>query len=193
MANRYRHITWNMLDLLQTSNKSCRKKTCFCALTSHYPITIQRFLISGSIKTMQDAITLLGKLEALEAQDDYRNTRQDSETQDANRRPQYNPRGYRTDINRRESIRVQYVRTIRGWIQLWQEASVRFAESTRQKRMLRLWLGEQEGRRRSRMTHDRSLSLNPEARNFEPRTENTKPNFQEQRPPNSDSIDVSND
>jgi hypothetical protein len=40
-------------------------------LTSHYPIAIQRFLIGGSIKTTQDAIYLLRKLEGLEAQDKY--------------------------------------------------------------------------------------------------------------------------
>jgi hypothetical protein len=84
-----------VLTLLQTSNQ-------------HYTITIQRSLISGNIKTTQDAITLLGKLDALEAQEDYRNNRQKSETQDANRRPQYNPRGDRTDRNRREDVQVQH-------------------------------------------------------------------------------------
>ena len=69
------------------------------ALTSHYPIVVQRSLISGNIKTTQDAITLLGKLDALEARDDYRNPRQNSETYDASRRPQYNSRRERTDRN----------------------------------------------------------------------------------------------
>jgi hypothetical protein len=32
------------------------------ALTSHYSFAVQRSLISGNIKTTQDAITLLGKL-----------------------------------------------------------------------------------------------------------------------------------
>jgi len=39
------------------------------ALT-HYPIVIQRSSISGNIKMTQDAINLLGKLDALEARDD---------------------------------------------------------------------------------------------------------------------------
>jgi len=88
------------------------------ALTSHYPIVVQRSLISGNFKTTQDAINLLGKLDALEARDDYRNPRQNSETNDASRRPQYSPRGYRTDRNRRDSKRVQSVRTTHEWIQL---------------------------------------------------------------------------
>jgi hypothetical protein len=45
------------------------------ALTSHYPTVFQRSLISGNIKTTQDAINLLGKLDTLEARDDYRNLR----------------------------------------------------------------------------------------------------------------------
>jgi len=36
------------------------------ALASHYPIAIQRSLISGHIKTTQYVINLLGKPEALE-------------------------------------------------------------------------------------------------------------------------------
>jgi hypothetical protein len=32
--------------------------------------------------------------------------------------------------------------------------------------------------------------MNPAAQNFEPRTENTRPNFQEQKPPNRNSGDV---
>ena len=79
------------------------------ALTSHYSFTIQRSLISGNIKTTQDAITLLGKLDALEAQGNYRNTRQDPETQEADRRPRYNQRGDRADRNRREAVRVQQI------------------------------------------------------------------------------------
>jgi hypothetical protein len=43
------------------------------ALISHFPFVFQRSLISGNIKTTQDAIKLLGKLDALEARDDYRN------------------------------------------------------------------------------------------------------------------------
>ena len=84
------------------------------ALTSHYPIVIQRSLISGNIKTTQDAIYLLGKLDALEARDDYRNPRRNSENHDANRRPQYNKRGDRTDRNQRDGVRVQYVQYADG-------------------------------------------------------------------------------
>ena len=58
------------------------------ALTSHYPVIVQRSLISGNIKSTQDAINLLGKLDALEARDVYRNPRQNSETHDVSRRRQ---------------------------------------------------------------------------------------------------------
>ena len=79
------------------------------ALTSHYSFTIQRSLISGNIKTTQDAITLLGKSDALEAQGNYRNTRQDPETQEADRRTRYNQRGDMADRNWREAVRVQQI------------------------------------------------------------------------------------
>jgi len=69
------------------------------ALTSHYPIVVQRSLISGNVKTTQDAINLLGKLDALDARDDYSNPRQKSKTHDAGRRPQYSSPGDRTDGN----------------------------------------------------------------------------------------------
>jgi len=84
------------------------------ALTSHYPIVVQRSLISGNIKTTQDAINLLGKLDALEARDDYRNPRQNSENHDASWRSQYNPRGDRTDRNQRDGVRIQYVQYADG-------------------------------------------------------------------------------
>ena len=77
------------------------------AVTSHCPIVVQISLISGNIKTTQDAVNLLGKLDALEARGDYRNPRQNSENHGASRRPQYNPRGDRTDRNQRDGIRVQ--------------------------------------------------------------------------------------
>jgi len=60
------------------------------ALTSHYPIAIQRSLITGNIKKTQDVINLLGKLEGLEAQDEYKKPRQNSDRQDANRQPPCN-------------------------------------------------------------------------------------------------------
>jgi hypothetical protein len=77
--------------------------------TSHYPILVQRSLLSGNIKTMQDAKNLLGKLDALEAQDDHRNPRQNSENHDANRRTQYSSWSNRTDRNQRDFIRVEHV------------------------------------------------------------------------------------
>jgi len=43
---------------------------------------------------------------------------------------------------------------------------------------------QQKGRGCSRRTHGGSLSLNPAAQNFEPKTVDTRPNFQQQRPPN---------
>jgi len=53
------------------------------ALTSHYPIAIQRSMLSGNNKMPQDAVNLLGKLDALEARDDYTNPRQNSDPHDA--------------------------------------------------------------------------------------------------------------
>jgi len=63
---------------------------------------------------MQDAINLLGKLDALKARNDYKNLRQNSETHDASRRPQYSSQGERTDRNRRDSIQVEYVQYVDG-------------------------------------------------------------------------------
>jgi hypothetical protein len=42
------------------------------ALTSHYPIAIQRSLISGHIKTTQYVINLLGKPDALAEHYEYK-------------------------------------------------------------------------------------------------------------------------
>ena len=78
------------------------------ALNSHYPIIVQRSLISGNITTTQDAVDLLGKLDALEARDDCRNHGQNSETHDPGRRPHYNSRGERKDRNQRNSVQVQH-------------------------------------------------------------------------------------
>jgi hypothetical protein len=66
-------------------------------LTSHYQIALQRSLISGNIMKTQTGINLLGKLEGLEAQNEYWKPRQNSDHQDANRRPPYNAQGDRTD------------------------------------------------------------------------------------------------
>jgi hypothetical protein len=139
------------------------------ALTLHYPIVVQRSMISGNMKTPQDAINLLGKLDALEARDEYKNPRQNPETHEESRRPQYNSRGDRTDRNRRDSIRVQHVQYADGYSFDRQRA---YSSPTRHDRRGRYdsgW-GEQEGRRRSHRTQDSSLSLNPAAQNFEPRT-----------------------
>ena len=80
------------------------------ALTSHYPIAIQRSMISGNIKMTQAAVNLVGKLDALEARDDYTDPSQNSDPQDASRRPQYNSQVDRTGRKPRDSIRAQYVR-----------------------------------------------------------------------------------
>jgi hypothetical protein len=96
-------------NLAANLQPAMREEDLVGALTSHYPIAVQRSLISGNIKTMQDAINLLGKLDVLEDREDYRNPRQNSENRDASRRHQYNSRGDRTDRNQRDSIRVQYV------------------------------------------------------------------------------------
>jgi hypothetical protein len=57
------------------------------AWTWHCPIAVQKSLINGNMKTTQDVIHLLGKLEGLEAQDEYMKPRHNSDRQDANRRP----------------------------------------------------------------------------------------------------------
>jgi len=156
------------------------------ALTSHYPIVVQRSLISGNVKTTQDAINLLGKLDALDARDDYRNPRQNSETYDAGRRPQYSSRGDRTDGNRRGGAQVQYVHHAEGSNCDRQRA---YGPPSRHDRSGRYdsGRGEQEGGRYSQGTQDSGLPLNPATQKFEPRTEDTRPNFQQRRPPNRDS------
>jgi hypothetical protein len=106
MTNPWSHITRDTQTLLQTSNQPCRKKTWW----EPWPrttIAIQRSLISGNIWTMQDTLNLLEKVEVLEAQDEYRKLRQNSDRQDANRRPQYDSQGDRTDRTRRDSMQVQ--------------------------------------------------------------------------------------
>lgn len=67
------------------------------ARTSPYSIAIQMSLISGNIKTSQDAINLLGKVDTFEAHEDCRKARQNSDRHDASRLPQYNPRVVETD------------------------------------------------------------------------------------------------
>jgi len=176
--------------LLQTSNQPCRKKTVG-ALTSHYPIAVQRSLISENIKTTQYAINLLGKSDALEARDDYRNPRQNSYPHEASRRPQYNSPGNRTDTYRRDSIGVRYVQYVEVSNYDRQRAYGSPNRSDKRGRDDSGWV-EQEGRRHSRRKHKDNLSLNPGARNFEPRTEDTTPNFQQQRAPIHDSSDCLN-
>ena len=163
------------------------------ALISHYPVIVQRSLISGNIKTTQDAINLLGKLDALETRDDYRNSRQNFENQDSRRRPnyEYNSRVDRTDRNQRDSMRVQHVQYAGGPNYNSQRAYGSPNRHDRRGHYDSGW-GELEGRRHSRRTRNSSLSLNPAAQNFEPRTENTRSNFQEQRPSCRDSGDVLN-
>jgi hypothetical protein len=161
------------------------------ALTSHYPIVVQISLIDGNIKTTQDAINLLGKLDALEAQDNYRNPRQNSENHDASRQSQHNPRGDRTDRNQCDGVRVQYVQYADGPnYDRWRT----YGSPNQHNRTGHYdsgW-GEQEERRPSRRTYNSSLPLNHAALNFEPRTENTRLNFQEQRLLNCDSGNVLN-
>jgi len=119
------------------------------------------------------------------------NPRQNSENHNANRRPQYNPRGDRTDRNQRDGLRVQYVQYADG--PNYDRRRI-YGSPNRHNRTGHYnsgW-GEQEERSPSRRTYNSSLPLNHVAQNFEPRTENTKPNFQEQRPLNRDSGDVLN-
>jgi len=87
-----------------------REQDLVGALTSHYPTVVQRSLISGNITT-QDRVNLLWKLDALEAQGDYRNPKLNSKIHDASRRPQYNSQG---DRKQRDSIQVQYVQYADG-------------------------------------------------------------------------------
>jgi hypothetical protein len=74
-------------NLAETLQPTMSEEDLVGALASHYSVFIQRSLTSGNTKTTQDAITLLGKLDVLESQGNYRNNRRDSETQDANKRP----------------------------------------------------------------------------------------------------------
>ena len=156
------------------------------ALTSHYSFTIQRSLISGNIKTTQGAITLLGKL----AQRNYRNTRQDPETQDTDRRPRYNQRGDRADRNRREAVRVQHIQ----YEDRNCDRNQAYGSPNRNARRGRYYSGwgEHERQRRSHMTNSGSLSLNPAAQNFEPRTDDVRLNAPQHIPSNRDSEDVLN-
>jgi hypothetical protein len=142
------------------------------ALTFHYPIAVQRSLISGNIKTTQDEINLLGKLDVLEDREDYRNPWQNSENRDASRRHQYNSRGDRTDRNQRDSIRLKYVQYADGSNYDRQRAYGSPNRHDRRGHYDSGW-GEHEERWRSRRTRNSSLSMNPAAQNFEPRTENT--------------------
>jgi len=162
------------------------------ALTSHNSTVVQRTMISGNVKTMQDAINLLGKLDALDARDDYGNPRQNSETYHAGRRPQYSPRGDRTEGNQRGGAQVQYVHYTEGSNCDRQRA---YGLPSRHDRIGRYdsGRGEQEGGKFSQGTQDSGLPLNLAAQKFEPRTEDTRPNFQQRRPPNCDpSEDLNN-
>ena len=154
MANPWRHITRDTPTLLQTSKQPYRKKK-EGALTSHYPIAVPRPLISENIKTAQDAINLLGKLDALEARDDYRNPRQKSDSLYASRRPQYNSPGDRTDTYWRDSIGVRYVQYVE--VSNYDRQRAYGSPNRRYKRGRddSGW-GEQEGRRHSRRKHQNS-------------------------------------
>ena len=171
--------------------------SCYCIVTDDpgskqiINMLVQRSLISGNIKTNQDAINLLGKLDALETRDAYRNPKQNFKNHDSSRRPHYNSRGDRTDRNQCDSMGVQHVQYGGGSNYDRQRA---YGSSNRHNRRGHYdsgW-GELEERRCSRGTRNNSLSLNPSAQNFEPRTENTRSNFQEQRPSCRDSGDVLN-
>ena len=144
------------------------------ALTSHYPIVIQRAIISGNINTTQDAINLLGNLDALEARDEYRSPRQNPETHEENRRPQCNVRGNRADRNRHNNMGVQY----RQYADQSNFDRPRFHgapnQNDRRGHYDTGW-GEQDGRRHSHRRQDASEPLNPAVQSFEPRTGDTKP------------------
>jgi hypothetical protein len=159
------------------------------ALTSHYSISVQRSLISGNIKTTQDAITLLGKLDALETQGNYRNNRRDSETQDADRRPRYNQRDERADRNRREAVRVQQIQYEDDNYD--RNRAYRSPHRNARRGRYNGW-GEQERQRPNHMTSGGSASLNPAAQRFEPRTDEIRPNEPQQGTSNRDIGDILN-
>ena len=167
------------------------------ALTSHYPIAVQRSLISGNIRTTQDAINLLGKLDSLEDRDECRNPRRNSERHDAGRRPQYNSRNDRADRNQGNGARVDYVQVADGSRYDRRRAyGSRRSYSSPNRHDRRghndsCWV-EQEECGRSRRTHGDSGYLNPAAQNFEPLTENSRPNVRDQRPPTHGSNEVLN-
>ena len=134
----------------------------------------------------QTGINLLGKLEGLEAQNEYWKPRQNSDHQDANRRPPYNAQGDRTDRQTATDVTVcgynnynmRMASTVTG-----SEITVRRIDATEESGTTPAG-GQQEATSLSRKQHGGSLSLNLAAQNFETQTEDTRPNFQQQRPPN---------
>lgn len=167
------------------------------ALTSHYPIAVQRSLISGNIKTTQDAINLLGKLDSLEDRDECRSPRRNPDRYDAGRRQQYNSRNDRAERNQGTSARVDYVQVAEGshFDRRRADGSRRsYSPPTRRGRRGQNDSGwvERAERRQSHRTHEYSEYLNPAAQNFEPMTENPRSNVRDQGPPVHGSNEVLN-
>ena len=82
------------------------------AVTSHFSIEIQRSLVSANLKSTEDTVTFLEKLQSLEeARDAYRSNRQDQNSKESYRNP---PRDQRVNGGARNrgdnQLNVRYVR-----------------------------------------------------------------------------------
>jgi hypothetical protein len=134
------------------------------ALTFHYPIVVQSSLISGNFKTTQDAINLLGKLDTLEARDDYRTP---------GRTLKIMMQAGDLGIIRRVIGETGTNVIVYGYSRYNTRMDPSMTGSERTVRRINTteegtttgW-GEQEERRRSRRRHYSSLSLNPAEKNF---------------------------
>jgi hypothetical protein len=82
------------------------------AVTSHFSIEIQRSLVSANLKSTEDTVTFLEKLQSLEdARADYRNNRQDQNSREASRNSQRDQRVKGGARNRGDNqFNVRYVR-----------------------------------------------------------------------------------
>ena len=128
------------------------------ALISHYPSDIQRVMLSGSLRSIQDAVAFLAKMQSLDtSRDKPRGSRQDSDSRDSNGR---SPRDgyYESGASRRQDGQVRHVRYTgsgTGNSSYCQGASNRRHNNS------------QNGRWRYNASQS---TLNTHAREFEPRT-----------------------
>jgi hypothetical protein len=80
------------------------------AFISHYPSDIQRVMLSGGLRSIQDAVAFLAKMQSLDiSRDKPRGSRQDLDLRDSNGR---SPRDgyYESGASRRQDAQVRHVR-----------------------------------------------------------------------------------